>query len=76
MGDDPVFRGQAEVVAEFNAPGQPIRWVLQLEAGSPRIAAIGVADICSSLLFIAGSIDDAGWAVDSARKDRLTAENG
>jgi len=72
---DPVFQGQAEVVAEFNAPGQPIRCALQLEAGTPTIAAIGVTDIRSSLPFIAGSIDDAGWAVDSAQKDRLTAEN-
>ena len=39
------------------------------------MAAIGVADICSSLPFIAGSIDDAGWAVDSGQEDRLTADN-
>jgi hypothetical protein len=72
---DPVFQGQAEVVAEFKAAGQPTLCTLEFEAGSPVIAAIGVADVCSSLPFVAVSIDDGAWAVDSAQTDRLTAEN-
>ena len=72
---DPVFEGQAEVVVEFESPGRPISCTLQLEADSPALAALGVADVCSDLPVIAVSIEDAGWVVDLAQTEQLTAEN-
>ena len=72
---DPVFHGDADVLAEFDAPGQPKRCTLQFDAGSPALAAIGAADACPGYPLVAVSIDDGAWAVDSAQTDDLTAAN-
>ena len=72
---DPVFQGDAEVLGEFDAPGQPKRCTLQIEAGSPALAAIGVTDVCANLPLVAVQVSDGAWAVDSAETESLTATN-
>lgn len=71
---DPVFQGDAEVLAEFNAPGQPTRCTLKIEAGSPSFAAIGVT-ACANFPLISVQVRDGAWAVDSAETESLTAKN-